>query len=119
MTVLQITRGDRNVFDLALTGADGTALDLTDLTIAFTAKRRLRDADDDAVLAKTTANGIAIVSAIGGTATLTLEGEDTTDLEGPLYWDVQVDDLAGDIRTPLRGKLVIVHDVTRSASVGS
>lgn len=122
MSLLTMTRGDRREFDIALTRPDGTPLDLTGLSLTFTAKRRMSDPDDDAIIQKTTAAGIVVDDdPTTGLAVLTLEPEDTellTDLRR-LRWDVQVDDGAGDVRTPLRGQLSIAADVTRSREVGS
>ena len=121
MTLLQVTRGDRHVFDLALTDGAGAPLDLTARSLRFTAKTRIADSDADAVLVKTIGDGIELVDADEGTATLTIEPDDTSDIDLPrtLIWDLQVEDGAGDVRTPLRGKLAIVRDVTRNTSPGS
>lgn len=132
MTVLTMTRGDRKAFVLTfLTGA-GTALDLTDATLTFTAKRSVwrgaYDADDVWGLAKT-ALSIAKTETDGivvdddpktGLATLTLEPEDTEDLTddditGAFDWDVEVR-TTDDVDTPLRGQLVIRADVTVPAA---
>jgi hypothetical protein len=115
MTLLTMTRGDTRVFTVSLTDADGVALDLTGLTITFTAKRRYSDLDDDAVLQKTSGAGIEVLDAEAGTATITIDPEDTADLEletlPTLAWDLQVEN-GGDVRTPLQGQLAIRPDVT-------
>ena len=122
MSLLTMDRGDRRSFDIALTRPDGTPLDLTALSLTFTAKRRLSDSDDQAVIQKTADAGIVVdADPTTGLAVLTLEPEDTellTDLR-TLRWDIQVDDGAGDVRTPLKGKLAIAADVTRSRESGS
>jgi hypothetical protein len=121
MSLLSMTRGDKQAFEIAIVDADDVAVDLTGITITFTAKRRPTDADVDALIAKSTASGIAVDADPSlGTATITLDPEDTEDLTErqigrSLYWDVQIDDLAGDVRTPLSGRLAIASDQTRAS----
>lgn len=117
MTALSMTRGDRAAFAIALT-EDDVALDLTDLTVTFTAKYRITDADDDAVIVATVGAGLELVgTAEDGTLTLTVESAQTVDItrDRPLVWDIQTDDGAGDVRTRLTGTLAITRDVTRTS----
>lgn len=117
MTLLSITRGDRATFDLAITDLDtGDPVDLTAMTLRFTAKRRLTDLDVDAVISKTEGDGITVgADPTLGLATLVIDAADTEDIDAPrtLRWDVQVETDAGDVRTPLRGRLAILGDATR------
>lgn len=118
MSLLSMTQGDKHTFDVALTDAAGAPLDLTSVDITFTAKRRLSDADADALIQKTTASGITVdADPTTGLATLVIDAADTVGLaSGPaLFWDLQIDDGAGDVRTPLSGRLAIASDVTRSS----
>ena len=117
MSLLTLHRGDTEVYTISLTNDAGTALDLTGLTITFTAKRRPTDSDLDAVLSKSTADGIVVDDdPTTGIAVLTIDPADTEDLTDlrSLYWDIQVDDGAGDVRTPLLGLLAITADITRT-----
>lgn len=119
MTVLNVIRGDQQAYSITLTEGDGTALDLTGLDVTFMAKRHLQDLDADALITKTATDGIAVnVDPTTGLAVLTLTPDDTELLADAdrLYWDLQVDDGLGDVRTPLRGKLVIAGDVTAGSS---
>lgn len=115
MTNLSMTRGDSATFVLTLTDGDGDALDLEDATIAFTAKREIFHDDEDAVISKSLGSGITVADPALGIAQLALSPTDTASLDSGtlLYWDVQIE-RAGDIRTPLSGKLHIIGDVTRS-----
>jgi hypothetical protein len=69
--VWTIRRGTLEYRDFAVT-TDGVATDLTGYTQWFTVKRRLADADAAAVFQLTNGSGITVVSAIGGTGTLTV-----------------------------------------------
>jgi hypothetical protein len=119
MTLLSMIRGDRREFAITLTDDDtGDALDLTTMTLVFTAKRRPTDTDAQAIIAKTEGAGITIdADPTTGLATLEIEPEDTEDLDDlrTLYWDLQVDNGAGDVRTPLSGRLALSADVTRTS----
>lgn len=122
MSILSMTRGDLASFTLTMVDGTGEALDLTGLTLSFTAKRRYLDLDDDAVIAKSDLDGIVVDDdPTSGLAVLTIMPEDTDDLEDAarLVWDLQVDNGSGDVRTPLRGTLVITADATRTSSLGS
>lgn len=120
MSLLTMTRGDTATFTITLTDGDGDALDLDDVTnLRFTVKRSVFDSDDDAIIAKELGDGIAVLDPDDGTARITIDPDDTEDLEvsGPsLRWDLQVEGQAGDVRTPLRGRLVIIPDTTRTAA---
>lgn len=119
MSVIEVIRGDTPTFDLTLTGPDDAPLVLTGLGITFTAKRRYSDPDDEAIISHSLDDGgIAVVSADAGTATLTLAAADSEGLDDlpTLVWDIQTEDDAGTVLTPLRGKLSVVRDVTRAGA---
>jgi hypothetical protein len=116
MTALSMTRGDRQSFTVTLTDGAGAPLNLTDLTVTFTAKRTRYDSDAAAVIQKSDGDGIVITTPASGVAVLTIEPEDTEELTNlrTLHWDIQVDDGSGDVRTPITGRLVILPDITRT-----
>jgi hypothetical protein len=117
VSVIELIRGDTPTYDLELRSGD-EALDLTGMGITFTAKRRYSDPDEDAVIRHDLDDGgVVLTSAIDGTATVHFSAADTAGLDDlpTLVWDVQVDDVAGTVITPLRGKLSVVRDVTRAA----
>jgi hypothetical protein len=117
MTRLAMTRGDTQAFALTLTDGDGLALDLTDLSLTFTAKLRIHDTDAEALIVKSDGAGITLGDdPTDGTATLTILPADTESLtsQRTLYWDLQVEDSLGAVSTPLSGHLVIGLDVTRT-----
>lgn len=119
MTRLSITRGDTRVYSITLTDADSEPLDLTGVSVTFTAKRSQLDSDEDAIISKAVGSGIAVDDPETGIAVLTLDPEDTEDLPARtlrLFYDVQVVDAAGVVVTPLMDVLEIQPDVTQDAT---
>ncbi len=101
---LVITRGDTADFHVALTDDVGDPLDLSGYGLTFTAVR-----GTFLSIIKTIGSGIVVTDELGGECTVTIEPEDTEDLEErtEFVWDFAVDDGAGDVRTPLDGRLVV------------
>jgi hypothetical protein len=121
MSLLSMTRGDSRAFAIELTDGDGLPLDLTGLALVFSAKRRISDSDDRALITKTEVDGIVVDDdPTTGLAILTIAAPDTEGLsDRVLYWDLQVDDGAGDVKTPLSGLLSLDADVTQASTAGS
>jgi hypothetical protein len=115
MTTLSMTRGDDRTLDLAVT-FDGAPVDLSGAQLWWTAKMRHLDTDADAVIRKSSADGITVVDAAGGLATVAIKPEDTATLPGSnaLWWDLQVKS-GGLVHTIAKGRLVVNADVTRTA----
>lgn len=117
---LTIRRGDDRMLDLAIVQDDGvTPQDLSGALLWFTAKRRLSDADADAVLAYREGAGITITNAAAGTATVLVVGTDTAGLADgdiALLCDVQIRPLGGRVYTAAYGRLIVQPDITRSTS---
>ena len=99
-----MTRGDTADFNVTLTDGPSDPLNLTGLGLTFRAVR-----GSLLSIIKTVGAGIVVTDAGAGECTVTIEPEDTEDLEErtELAWDFEVDDGAGDVRTPLTGRLVI------------
>jgi hypothetical protein len=111
---LQMIRGDSKTFAFMLTDADGDPIDLTIASVTMTAKSVYTDADGAAVFQKTVGDGVTVIDDTGGTITVDVEPEDTSDLSGVkhrLYFDVQVQ-TGTTVRTPVRGRLLVEPDVT-------
>lgn len=108
MSDLSMYRGDDRT--LTITASEP----LTGSDIRFTAK--VSRADDEAVIEKTTGDGIEIGDP-DTTATVTIDAADTEDL-GPvnLRWDIEITDALGKVRTVAVGRLLILADVTRQAA---
>lgn len=105
--ILNVIRGDKTTIPFTL--PDG--VEQEGATVTFTAKRRLLDPDDDAVISKVLPEGE------GQAVALVLLPEDTTEFTDAerLPFDLQVDDGIGNVVTPFRGTLVISADVTLTA----
>lgn len=87
---------------IATVAADGVAVDLTGIPLTFMVKRRIDDADADALITKTTAGGITAADQSapppGGTrgvAYIALDEADTGALDGRYYWELAADDPVG------------------------
>lgn len=106
-------RGDTIDLEVIAT-RDGAPLDLTGTSIWFTAKRKLKDADENAIAQKTLGAGITVTDAEAGEALVTLDPADTAALtkETTLYCDVQVVEASGRVTTVASGTLTIELDVT-------
>jgi hypothetical protein len=119
MTLLQSYRGDTETFTLTLTDAAGDPLDLTGSDITFTAKRTYGGLP---FVTKTLADGIELAGASGdsGICTIMIDPGDTDTLTHTerFVWDVQVDN-GLDVRTALKGRWVVMMDVTTAAGSGS
>lgn len=117
---LTIIRGDDEFIDLTLATASGTAVDLTDVDLWFTAKESQYDTDQAAVLFKTTPSQIVVTSPpTSGLAVVEIPGSETKLIRSrylsvPLYWDVQLKDGNGDIQTVATGTITITPDVTHA-----
>jgi hypothetical protein len=112
MTALTMTRGDTAYLDINVTHPNEEAT-LAGCTLKFTAKRDYSDAQNAAVISKSTANGITITGDL--TATVKILPTDTSSLEaGPvvLYWDLELTDATPDTFTVASGTLTINPDVT-------
>lgn len=115
-SLLRMYRGDTHTFDVLVTDDQEVPIDITSMDLRFTAKYRYQDPDDDAVIVKTSSDGIA--NGVGtGEAIITIEPEDTETLEKTtrLVWDFQLTDVAGNVKTPTGGQLLISADISRAA----
>lgn len=129
MTRLAMIRGDESTWDITLVDGDGDPLGLAGLDITFTARRSVELGELDPVdgtwslvrhdleLVKTVGDGLDVgVDPTAGILTLTIDPADTEDwtdseITGPFAWDIEVKS-GDDVRTPMRGVLVISPDVT-------
>lgn len=115
--VIRMTRGDTKQIPFVVYDSDGSPMDLGQLdSITFTVKSRRTDPDVDALIVKDLSAGIAINSALDGTATITILPTDTSGLTGTrrgLVWDIQVVSYTGAVYTVLEGILSVFADITQ------
>lgn len=113
---LTLTRGDTNTFDVVC-AVNGTVYDLTGADLHLTAKNGIDDADADAVIELTLADGITVTDAEGGEVTLTFAPSTTSALPHGrrLWWDLQAIK-GGAITTLFKGRIFISGDVTRATA---
>ena len=65
---------------------DVTAQDITGWSLSWMLKRKLSDADDAALLTKTTSSGIALTTPASGVCTVSVADTDTDGLAPGLYY---------------------------------
>lgn len=114
--VHSIKRGDDYELDVAVVdNVTGQPIDITGNRFWFTAKHRLFDADVDAVIAKDSVTGIAVIDGPNGRARIFIDDTDTVALtkRSVLRYDVQWEDSNGGIHTVDSGDLIVELDVTR------
>lgn len=111
MSLLRMVRGDGRTFTITITDAAGDAVDISDATLAFTARRSY---GGSAVIEKVSGDGIE--PGVGtGVASLVLDPADTSGLPAAvtdLLWDVEVTDALGVPQTTTRGVLRIDPDLS-------
>lgn len=113
----EIIRGDLTEFALTV-DADGT--DITGMTITLTAKYSVGDSDDDAVFQISTTGGDIVIddgAADPALVSISIPPDATSGLTAKtlLYADIQIVDGSGNPRTPMRGTLLVLMDVTQTA----
>jgi len=116
VTDLNGDRGDTNLYDLTAKQASGAALNLTGVSLWFTIKRNAWEADPG-VVQKTVGSGINVTDAVNGLFTVTLDPNDTKDIEPGRYsWDCQVKETTGRVTTVDRGDFFLMPDYTRATT---
>lgn len=115
MSTLIVTSGDAYTgsrrLTVTVTDPGGSATNLTGVTLKFMVKRRVLDADADAVITKVMgAAQIQITSALGGIARIGLLEADTADLLGTYKWELEATDADGKI-TLAAGDFTVVADL--------
>lgn len=112
MSTLSMVRGDTKAFTATVTGFTG---ELDECTFKFTAKKRYKDADADAIIAL---SGGRILVTGASTVGWSVKGTDLPDayamLSTPatLLWDLQLTDPDDNVYTLDSGTLTLTPDVT-------
>jgi len=113
----QVARGDTVVFDATITRPPGgPAVDLTGAELVCTGRRTLEEAAADAVFRVETGSGIAVTNPAAGQCRVTIPAQATAGLPDwpALYVDLELTEADGRVSTPLRGRLILTPDVSRS-----
>lgn len=114
---LEMYRGDTFLIKLGLK-EDGQPIDITNSTLWFTVKDNVNDLDSQALIQKTTSDGITILNAQLGYISVRINPQDTDVLDiketKTFYWDLQYQNANGDIQTLFFGRLLVKQAVTKS-----
>src|SRR5688572_21453073 len=118
--LLSLIRGDDEVLSVTVLepGSTTDPLDITGIqSLRFTIKRKVTDADADALVALEVGDGITIDDPSIGAVTIEIDSALTNDLTNSFsgVWDLQLVDAVGRIQTIKKGTVVIDRDVTRTA----
>ena len=105
-------RGDDIVLKLTFTKDTGEPHDISGWTVFFTLKSNIDDSDDDAKIIKS----FVIIDGASGVIQFDLTHEETDELLGAYYYDIQYKDTAGKIGTIQAGEFYFKEDVTRRTS---
>lgn len=95
-------------FTLTSGAPNNDPLDITDATIQWqVSKGTTARFSAIPVISKATDDGIVITDSFAGTLTIDLLPEDTENLKGNFYYELQIVDATGDIATAATGQITI------------
>jgi hypothetical protein len=113
----EVVRGDTVIFDATITRPPGgPPVNLTGAQLACTGRRTLEEAAGEYVFRLATGTGIIVTNAVQGQCRVTIPPSATSGLSDwpALYVDVELTESDGRVSTPLRGRLILTPDVSRS-----
>lgn len=113
----QVVRGDTIIFDATITRPPGgPPVNLTGATLVCTGRRTLEEAASAYVFRVAVGTGIVVTNPSAGQCRVTVPAAATATLpDAPaLYTDLEVTEADGRVSTPLRGRLLLSPDVSRS-----
>lgn len=108
-TDICITQGDDESFIVSVKDENGDSLLKSGCKLWLTVKRSIGDPDSNAVKQVTNT-----LTADTNEAVLALSKTDTNQPLGTYYYDIQLKDNSGLIKTVLKGKMTITYQVTDS-----
>ena len=97
----QVTAGDDLDIDIQIVDEAGNSLDITGLQSAV-----FKITNGTNTIRKTLGNGVVIASAAGGLLTATATGAETEPLRGLYDFELEIRDVLGRYRTPVRGQVI-------------
>ena len=118
MTTLYLVPGDDFLYTATVLDDDGDAYNLTGATLWFTVKRRKSDADASAIaqlywIDGGASSGITVATPATGIAAVRIVAASTTAIvQAAHFWDLQLKDAAGVVRTVDFGTLVVLSRAT-------
>ena len=107
---LTIVRGDSYPLDFVLVDPAGSPLDLTGCTVVLTVSTEAEPEDDTAQICKVA--GVFADDPTTGVVSFTPTTADTA-VVGAYYYDIQVTDADGHVRTPIKSTLAITQDISK------
>lgn len=108
-----VGRGDSRAKGFKLTDESGTAVDITGFTFILTVNTHRNP--DPAVPIGTELFSVAgvIIDANEGTFSFAPTAVDTDQLPADYFYDIQMTDAGGGIQTIIKGKFVVIQDVSK------
>ena len=94
---------------------DGVPIDITGWTVYFTVKQNEDDPDSSAVISKTVTTH---TDPTQGKTLIEVSADETYNLLGQYFYDVQSKNTDDEIKTPVFGSILFEKDVTRRGSSG-
>lgn len=107
---LTIVRGDSYPIPFTLTDPAGAVLDLTGCTVVLTVSAEAEPEDDTAQICQVA--GVLADDPTTGGVSFTPTTADTAEVGG-YYYDIQVTDADGHVRTPVKSTLTISQDISK------
>jgi hypothetical protein len=90
---------------VTVTDADGTAVNITGVTMTYVLGTEVGAAA--ATVTKTVGGGITLTTPASGIATINLDPDDTTSLEGTYYHELEITSAASEVNTGFIGEVTI------------
>lgn len=103
-------RGDSDAKGFIIQNSSGVAIDISGYTFKLTVDSRLNP--DDATTQQFTLDGV-ITDAPNGAVSFTPTSVDTDLAPGTYYYDIQQIDTGAAKKTIIKGKVLIVQDITK------
>jgi hypothetical protein len=97
--------GDSKNITITVTNDDGTVLNLTNATVKWALKKRVKSTVNE--IYKTTTDGIVITDSLNGVIKINVTPNDTTNLSGMYYHECEVTDQSGNVSTVTTGYITV------------
>lgn len=110
---LYVDQGATWRMHMALTDSNAAAVNLTGYTARMYLKRKLVG-NDPAIVQLTTANGkIVMADPTTGELDFVLTDEETDELSGTYYYDIEIESGGGEVYRLMQGKFIVSAGVTK------